>query len=255
MKNYIKKHLIVFTAEFFCVQKLILFRENIWRMPWMILFQQNMWLNLFRNLRKRQMRKITMTIWNCNSRSKKKKRPKKPTQTKEVITTTDPIERDYTYTELLRRAFALIQMDQKGILPEQKRHTLPPPHLRPVGSKRTMWTNFAQTCQLLHRSYEHVMSFVLCEFVTEGSLDASFNLLIKGRYDTKKIESILKKYIAEYVTCHTCHKPETTLTRDPVTRLHFLECDSCSSRRSVAPIKTGFHATSRADRRTERAIA
>lgn len=56
-------------------------------------------------------------------------------------------------------------------------------------------------------------------------------------------------YIVEYVTCHMCRNPETSLTRDSVTRLYFIQCESCGSRRSVAPIKTGFHATMRTDRK------
>ena len=47
--------------------------------------------------------------------------------------------------------------------------------------------------------------------------------------------------------------PETSLTRDSVTRLYFIQCESCGSRRSVAPIKTGFHATMRTDRRKVKA--
>ena len=47
--------------------------------------------------------------------------------------------------------------------------------------------------------------------------------------------------------------PETSLTRDSVTRLYFIQCESCGSRRSVAPIKTGFHATNRTDRRKVKA--
>ena len=37
-------------------------------------------------------------------------------------------------------------------------------------------------------------------------------------------------------------KPETSLTRDSVTRLHFIHCENCDAKRSVAPIKNGFHA-------------
>ena len=68
----------------------------------------------------------------------------------------------------------------------------------------------------------------------------------------KQIESLLKKYIVEYVTCHMCRSPGTVLSRDSVTRLYFVKCETCKSTRSVAPIKAGFHATSRADRRAAR---
>merc|ERR1712137_1385058 len=112
-----------------------------------------------------------------------------------------------------------------------------------------MWANFLQACQAMRRQPQHLMSYVLTELATEGSLDGNQRLVMKGRFTPKHIESLLKKYINEYVTCHMCRVPDTTLTRDSMTRLFFLQCDSCGSRRSVAPIKAGYHATSRSDRR------
>lgn len=130
---------------------------------------------------------------------------------------------------------------------------MPPPQLVRVGTRKTMWSNFAAISALMHRSIEHVKAFVMAELGTEGSIDGNQRLIIKGRYVPKQIETLLKKYIMEYVTCHMCRNPETSLTRDSVTRLYFIQCESCGSRRSVAPIKTGFHATSRADRRAAKA--
>jgi translation initiation factor 2 subunit 2 len=86
----------------------------------------------------------------------------------------------------------------------------------------------------------------------EGALDSNSRVILKGRFMAKAIESLLKRYIVEYVTCHMCRNPDTTLTRDPVTRLYFMECESCSSSRSVAPIKSGYHATNRVDRRAKK---
>lgn len=160
----------------------------------------------------------------------------------------EPVDTDYTYTDLLERVFKQLRQNNPA-LSERKRHTLPPPQLVRVGTRRTMWSNFAQTAQIMHRSPEHIMSFVASELGAEASLDASQRLILKGRYMPKQAESLLKKYINEYVMCHMCRNPETTLTRDSVTRLYFIQCENCSSRRSVAPIKSGFHATMRAERR------
>jgi len=158
-------------------------------------------------------------------------------------------ERDYNYTELLERVFSLLREKNPSWGGLRKKHTMPPPQLVRVGTRKTMWANFQQICQTLHRQPEHMMSFLLAELGTDGSIDGMQRLVIKGRYVPKQIESLLKKYIIEYVTCHMCRNPETTLTRDVVTRLHFIQCESCGSRRSVAPIKSGFHATQRAERR------
>ena len=44
----------------------------------------------------------------------------------------------------------------------------------------------------------------------------------------------------EYVTCHTCRSPDTILQKE--TRLFFIQCETCGSRKSVASIKSGFQA-------------
>lgn len=56
-------------------------------------------------------------------------------------------------------------------------------------------------------------------------------------------------FIAEYVTCSMCKSPNTTLKRDSSTRLYNIHCAACGASRSVTTIKSGYHATSRADRR------
>jgi len=187
---------------------------------------------------------------------KKKKKKAKPVDTlakaKESEIPWEGTDRDYSYTEMLDRVFSLIRDRNPGI-DQKKRHTMPPPLISRVGTRKTMWSNFEQICKVMHRLTEHLMTFVLAELGTEGSVDGSKRLILKGRYVQKQMESILKKYIMEYVTCHMCKSPETLLTRDSVTRLFFLSCETCGSRRSVAPIKSGFHATSRSDRRAAKA--
>ena len=47
----------------------------------------------------------------------------------------------------------------------------------------------------MHRNSDHVMTFLLAELGTEGSIDGNGRLVIKGRFLPKQIESLLKKYI------------------------------------------------------------
>ena len=72
-----------------------------------------------------------------------------------------------------------------------------------------------------------------------------------GRY----VSVCVTVWTADYVVCVTCRNADTTLTRDSVTRLYFVQCDTCSSRRSVAPIKSGYHAANRSDRRRSKNVA
>jgi translation initiation factor 2 subunit 2 len=95
----------------------------------------------------------------------------------------------------------------------------------------------------MRRSPEHVYQFMLAELGTEGSIDGNKRLVIRGKFVAKYIESLLRKYILEYVSCQMCRCFEkTNLTRDPVSRLYFLHCEDCGSSRSVAPIRAGYTA-------------
>lgn len=90
----------------------------------------------------------------------------------------------------------------------------------------------------LHRQPKHLLDFLLAELGTSGSVDGNSQLIIKGRFQQKQIEIVLRRYIKEYVTCHTCRSPNTILQKD--TRIFFLQCEDCGSRCSVASIKSGF---------------
>lgn len=81
-------------------------------------------------------------------------------------------------------------------LMDRAKTKLPPPTLSRVGSTRTAWTNYKQICELMNRNSEHVQQFFLVELDTTGAIDGSENLLIRGRYLPKVIESILRQYIS-----------------------------------------------------------
>ncbi|XP_030635733.1 eukaryotic translation initiation factor 2 subunit 2 isoform X3 [Chanos chanos] len=131
-------------------------------------------------------------------------------------------ERDYTYDELLNRVFNIMREKNPDMVAGEKRKfVMKPPQVVRVGTKKTSFVNFTDICKL-------------------GSIDGNNQLVIKGRFQQKQIENVLRRYIKEYVTCHTCRSPDTILQKD--TRLYFLQCETCHSRCSVASIKTGFQA-------------
>lgn len=150
-------------------------------------------------------------------------------------------ERDYTYEELLSRVFNIMREKNPDMVAGEKRKfVMKPPQVVRVGTKKTSFVNFTDICKLLHRQPKHLLAFLLAELGTSGSIDGNNQLVIKGRFQQKQIENVLRRYIKEYVTCHTCRSPDTILQKD--TRLYFLQCETCHSRCSVASIKTGFQA-------------
>ncbi len=67
----------------------------------------------------------------------------------------------------------------------------------------------------------------------------------------KNIESLIIKYISEYVSCPQCKSSDTVLTRDNSTRLMQMKCNVCLQERSVNQIKSGFQAVKQGERRRQ----
>jgi len=152
-------------------------------------------------------------------------------------------DKDYTYEELCNRIFALINAAR----PEEKTvYKMKPPVVYREGTKKTVWVNFPEICKIMNRAPDHVLAFVLAEVGSTGSIDGSGRLVIRGKFQPKHIETILRHYISEYVKCGTCKSPETHLKKE--NRLLFMVCEKCGSSRSVQAIKAGFQATTRSSR-------
>jgi len=150
-------------------------------------------------------------------------------------------DRDYTYDELLQRVFNIMRdKNPEMVAGEKKKFVMRPPQVVRVGTKKTAFANFTEIAKMLHRQPKHLLAFLFAELGTSGAIDGNNQLIMKGRFQQKHIENVLRRYIKEYVTCHTCRSPDTILNKE--TRLFFLQCMTCHSSCSVQTIKTGFQA-------------
>jgi len=147
-------------------------------------------------------------------------------------------DRDYKYDELLGRVFNILRENNPELSAERRRTIMRPPQVLREGTKKTVFVNFMDLCKTMHRQPEHVMTFLLAELGTSGSLDGQQRLVVKGRFAPKVFEGILRRYVNEYVMCNGCKSPDTILSKE--NRLFFLRCEQCGCSRSVAPIKAGF---------------
>ena len=147
-----------------------------------------------------------------------------------------------TYALLLKRFFESVNKNNPDILLSgSKSYKIPPPQCLREGNKKTIFANIHEICTRMKRTDEHVTQFLFAELGTSGSVDGSKRLVIKGRFQQKQIENVLRRYIVEYVTCKTCRSPNTKLEKGE-NRLYFVECLNCGSRRAVTAIKSGFTA-------------
>merc|ERR1712095_15672 len=150
-------------------------------------------------------------------------------------------DRDYTYDELLQRVYDIIKdKNPDSVMGEKKKFVMRPPQVVKVGTKKSAFVNFTEISKMLHRQPKHLLAFLFAELGTTGAIDGNNQLVMKGKFQQKHIENVLRRYIKEYVTCHTCRSPDTILNKE--TRLFFLQCMTCHSKCSVQTIKTGFQA-------------
>jgi len=147
-----------------------------------------------------------------------------------------------SYPLLLTRFFTLLHSHHPDLLSGgSKMYRIPPPQCLREGNKKTIFANISDICKRMKRTEEHVTQYLFAELGTNGSVDGSRRLVIKGRFLQKQIENVIRRYIVEYVTCKTCKSPDTELNKGE-NRLYFVTCNSCGSRRSVTAIKAGFTA-------------
>jgi translation initiation factor 2 subunit 2 len=146
-------------------------------------------------------------------------------------------DKDYSYHDLLARIYAQIKQNNPEFV-EKHSFKLVPPIVTREGSKKTAFANIVDISKRLKRSPDHLVQFLFAELGTSGSIDGAQRLVIKGRFQQKQIETVLKRYIMEYVSCKTCKSGDTLFVKE--NRLFFVQCESCGSSRSVQAIKTGF---------------
>jgi translation initiation factor 2 subunit 2 len=115
-----------------------------------------------------------------------------------------------SYNMLLNRFFTLLHSQHPDLASSStKSYKIPPPQCLREGNKKTIFANIAEICKRMKRTDEHVTQFLFAELGTSGSVDGSRRLVIKGRFQQKQIENVLRRYIVEYVTCKTCRSPDT----------------------------------------------
>lgn len=102
------------------------------------------------------------------------------------------------YESLLSRFFLLLHDSHPDLASSGgKSYKIPPPQCLREGNKKTIFANIADICKRMKRTDEHVTQFLFAELGTSGSVDGSRRLVIKGRFQQKQIENVLRRYIGK----------------------------------------------------------
>jgi translation initiation factor 2 subunit 2 len=159
--------------------------------------------------------------------SSKKKKAKKPAAEQPKKQT----EQLYPYDELLARVYA-----QMGDAETKKRVSVAQPKVSRLGTIRTCINNFRLISKQIERAEDHMCLFIQIEFGTTIAIDSATGLVkIKGRFSQEQIETVISKYIRDYVLCKQCKSDNTILERRE--GLTFLKCFNCRSTATVTTIR------------------
>jgi translation initiation factor 2 subunit 2 len=104
--------------------------------------------------------------------------------------------RTINYDPLLSRFFSLLaQKNPDHASSGTRSYKIPPPQCLREGNKKTIFANLPEICKRMKRADEHVTAYLFAELGTSGSTDGSRRLVIKGRFQQKQIENVLRTYI------------------------------------------------------------
>ena len=110
-----------------------------------------------------------------------------------------------------------------------ERFSVPVPRVF-VEGRMTVFENFSEISDVLNRNPEHVLKFVLRELGTAGKADGG-RIILQGRFSQEMIAALIDDYVAEYVICSECNRPDTHLTKTD--RTVMLKCDACGAHRPI----------------------
>ncbi|KAJ3185383.1 hypothetical protein HK101_009820 [Irineochytrium annulatum] len=105
--------------------------------------------------------------------------------------------REYTYKELLTRVFNILKQNNPSLAGEVSKFKLVPPQVYRDGTKKVVFANVLEISKRMRREPDHVIQYLFAELGTSGSVDGNQRLVIKGRFQPKQIESVLRRYIRE----------------------------------------------------------
>lgn len=164
---------------------------------------------------------------------------------KNVTTSPKPSEIDYAFADMLHRIYENLENDHPSLFERvstsNKTVQVQVPKVAKYGSKRTVILEFDALCKQIRRPMEHVMQFLQQELHVVVTLDqqesaTSRTCMVQGVFHSKQMESVLRKYITQYVACTSCGNIDTILTRDRVSRIYTVSCMSCNAHRTVASL-------------------
>jgi translation initiation factor 2 subunit 2 len=99
-------------------------------------------------------------------------------------------------------------------------------------NKKIFIQNFKDVCASINRDLQEVSSYISKELVVQTSISANGTLVIHGTYRKNQIESIVKKYVINFVQCPLCKTQDTKIEKN--NRINYIICNRCHAKSSIS---------------------
>jgi len=130
---------------------------------------------------------------------------------------------DYNYID---RAYEQLELLNKN----KKKPTFPQPNIISK-DRKTFFINFSEICKTIDRTPDYVKKYLEIETNISTSILGDGGLKFDVSIKPQQIKNIVTTFIKELIICKDCRSCITTLEKD--TRLLFLCCSNCNSKKSI----------------------
>lgn len=132
------------------------------------------------------------------------------------------------YEELLKRA--------RSAVPEAKaegRFEIPSAIVVAV-KRTTIIKNFAEMAKNIRRDQKHFAKFLSKELAVPVTVNGP-ELVLNGKVPGSIVNQRVREYVAEYVVCKECGKPDTQLKTEG--GIAIIKCEACGARRTFKIVR------------------
>ncbi len=133
------------------------------------------------------------------------------------------------YDELFERARK--QLPEKVF--EQSRFEIPTIQSVIEGNK-TFIINIREVLERINRKENHFLKFMAGKLAASVTMEGA-RAVFAGKHAKVTLQTLLERYVKEYVICAECGKPDTQLVVE--TRILRKRCDACGATMSVKPLR------------------
>lgn len=116
---------------------------------------------------------------------------------------------------------------------EQSRFEIPTIRSVIEGNK-TFIVNIRDVLEKINRDENHFLKFMAGELATSVTMEGT-RAVFAGKHAKVTLQTLLERYVKEYVICGECGKPDTRLVTE--TRIMWKRCDACGASISVKPLR------------------